>query len=177
MWGRRVIVVLGFVAVSGFTAAPALGQSGAAFAGEGLVTQRVLSMDMAEAIARGVVDQCRADGFRVSVSVIDAAGQLKAFLRDEGTGPHTIELGRQKAYAALTFHTRWDTTLEAMREHGYVLGSPMPNVEGASLLGGGVPIRVGAEAIGAVGVSGARGGDRDEICAMAGIARVAHLLQ
>lgn len=147
------------------------------YSGEGVVIQQTLSMDMAEAIARGVVDQCRADGFRVSVSVIDASGLLKAFLRDEGTGPHTIELGRQKAYAALTFHTRWNTTLEAMREHGYVLGSPMPNVEGVSLLGGGVPIRVGDVAIGAVGVSGARGGDRDEICALAGIARVEHLLR
>jgi uncharacterized protein GlcG (DUF336 family) len=149
----------------------------AAYVGDGLIAQNALSLDMAEAIARGVIEQCRADGFRVSVSVIDAAGLLKAFLRDEGTGPHTIELGRQKAYAALTFHTRWTTTWDAAQELGYVLGSPMANVEGASLLGGGVPIRVEGVAIGAVGVSGARGGDRDEICANAGIAKIAHLLE
>lgn len=152
-------------------------QANTSFTGTGLLTQPVLSMDMAQAIAAGAVEQCRADGFAVSVAVVDAGGLLKTLLRDDGTTPHTIELSRQKAYAALTLHTRWETTLEAMREHGYMLGSPMSNVEGAALLGGGVPIKVGDVAVGAVGVSGARGGDRDEICARAGIAKVQHLLQ
>jgi uncharacterized protein GlcG (DUF336 family) len=53
----------------------------------------------------------------------------------------------------------------------------MPNVEGTTGLGGGVPIRIGKEAIGAVGVSGAVGGDKDEICANAGIAKIADKLK
>ena len=53
----------------------------------------------------------------------------------------------------------------------------MPNVEGTTGLGGGVPIKVGDVAIGAVGVSGAVGGDKDEVCAKAGIAKIAHLLK
>jgi uncharacterized protein GlcG (DUF336 family) len=133
----------------------------------GLVTQKALSLEMAQAIIQGTVERCRADGFSVSVTVVDGSGLLKAFLRDEGNGPHTIDLSRRKAYTALTFATA----------RGSTLGSPMPNVEGTVGVGGGVPIKVGDVAIGAVGVSGAVGGDKDEICANAGIAKVAHLLK
>lgn len=144
---------------------------------QGLVTQKALSLEMAQAIVQGTVERCRADGFSVSVSVIDASGLLKAFLRDEGNGPHTIDLSRRKAYTALTFASRWGTSLEVAKAWGSTLGSPMPNVEGTAGVGGGVPIRVGKVAIGAVGVSGAVGGDKDEICANAGIAKIAHLLK
>jgi uncharacterized protein GlcG (DUF336 family) len=145
---------------------------------QGLVTQKALSYEMAQAIVQGTVERCRADGFSVSVSVIDVSGLLKAFARDDGNnGPHTIDLSRRKAYTALTFASRWATSLEAAKAWGHALGSPMPNVEGTTGLGGGVPIKVGGVPIGAVGVSGAVGGDKDEICANAGIAKVAHLLK
>jgi uncharacterized protein GlcG (DUF336 family) len=147
-------------------------------AAQGLVTQKALSMEMAQAIVQGTVERCRADGFSVSVSVIDVGGLLKAFVRDDGNnGPHTIDLSRRKAYTALTFASRWATSLEAAKAWGHALGSPMPNVEGTTGLGGGVPIKVGDVTIGAVGVSGAVGGDKDEICAKAGIAKIAHLLK
>jgi uncharacterized protein GlcG (DUF336 family) len=147
-------------------------------AAQGLVTQKALSSEMAQAVVQGTVERCRADGFSVSVSVIDVSGLLKAFVRDDGNnGPHTIDLSRRKAYTALTFASRWATSLEAAKAWGHALGSPMPNVEGTTGLGGGVPIKVGEVTIGAVGVSGAVGGDKDEICAKAGIAKIAHLLK
>ena len=145
--------------------------------GGGLVTQKALSMEMAQAIIQGTVERCRADGFSVSVTVVDGSGLLKAFLRDEGNGPHTIDLSRRKAYTALTFASRFPTSLAFATARGSTLGSPMPNVEGTVGVGGGVPIKVGDVAIGAVGVSGAVGGDKDEVCANAGIAKVAHLLK
>jgi uncharacterized protein GlcG (DUF336 family) len=145
---------------------------------QGLVTQKALSLEMAQAIVQATVERCRADGFSVSVTVLDASGLLKAFARDDGiNGPHTIDLSRRKAYTALTFASRWATSLEAAKAWGSSLGSPMPNVEGTTGLGGGVPIKIGDVPIGAVGVSGAVGGDKDEICAKAGIAKVAHLLK
>jgi uncharacterized protein GlcG (DUF336 family) len=147
-------------------------------AAQGLVTHKALSMEMAQAVVQGTVERCRADGFSVSVSVIDVSGLLKAFVRDDGNnGPHTIDLSRRKAYTALTFASRWATSLEAAKAWGHALGSPMPNVEGTTGLGGGVPIKVGDVTIGAVGVSGAVGGDKDEICAKAGIGKIAHLLK
>jgi uncharacterized protein GlcG (DUF336 family) len=143
----------------------------------GLVTQKALSLEMAQAIVQGTVERCRADGFSVSVTVVDGSGLLKAFLRDEGNGPHTIDLSRRKAYTALTFASRFPSSLAFATARGSTRGSPMPNVEGTVGVGGGVPIKVGDVAIGAVGVSGAVGGDKDEICANAGIAKIAHLLK
>ena len=144
---------------------------------QGLITQKALSLEMAQTIAQGAVDKCRADGFHVSVSVIDGSGLLKTFFRDEGTGPHTIDLSRRKAYTALTFASRWKTSGEAAKAWGSTLGSPMPNIEGTAGVAGGVPIKVGSETIGAIGVSGAVGGDKDEACAMSGIAKVADKLK
>jgi len=146
-------------------------------AAQGLVTQKAVSFEMAQAIVQATVERCRADGFRVSVTVVDAAGLVKAFARDENTGPHTIDTSKRKAYTALTFANRWATSLEAAKAWNSVLGSPMPNVEGTTGMGGGVPIKVGDVAIGGVGVSGAVGGDKDEICAKAGIAKIEHLLK
>jgi uncharacterized protein GlcG (DUF336 family) len=144
---------------------------------QGLITQKALSVEMAQAIVQGTIEKCRADGFHVSVSVIDGGGLLKAFARDEGTGPHTIDLSRRKAYTALTFASRWKSSGEAAKAWGSTLGSPMPNIEGTAGVGGGVPIKVGNETIGAVGVSGAVGGDKDEVCANAGIAKIADKLK
>jgi uncharacterized protein GlcG (DUF336 family) len=144
---------------------------------QGLITQKAIPLDMAQTIAQGVVERCRADGFHVSVTILDGSGLLKAFLRDEGTGPHTIDLSKRKAFTALTFASRWKTSGEAAKAWNSTLGSPMPNVDGAAGVAGGVPIRVGNETIGAVGVSGAVGGDKDEACANAGIAKVADKLK
>ncbi|HZI32949.1 MAG TPA: heme-binding protein, partial [Candidatus Binatia bacterium] len=69
---------------------------------QGLVTQKLISADQAHTIARGAVDKCRADGYHVTVTVIDEDGLLKAFLRDDGSAPHTIDFSRKKAYSALT---------------------------------------------------------------------------
>jgi uncharacterized protein GlcG (DUF336 family) len=77
----------------------------------------------------------------------------------------------------LTFATRFASTLEFATARGSTLGSAASNVEGTVGVGGGVPIKVGDVAIGAVGVSGAVGGDKDEICAEAGIEKIAHLLK
>lgn len=142
-------------------------------AAQGLITHKAMSIEMAETIAHTAIAQCRTMNFHVSVSVIDASGLLKAFLRDEPTGPHTIELSRKKAFTALTFANRWDSSGEAAKAWHSTLGSPMPNVEGTVGVAGGVPIKAGNEVIGAVGVSGAVGGANDEICARAGIAKVA----
>ena len=144
---------------------------------QGLITQKALSLEMAQTMAQGAVEKCRADGFHVSVTVLDGSGLLKVFMRDEGTGPHTIDLSRRKAFTALTFASRWKTSGEAAKAWNSTLGSPMPNIEGTAGVAGGVPIRVGNETIGAIGVSGAVGGDKDEACANFGISKVADKLK
>ena len=135
---------------------------------QNLITQKALSADAAQAIARAALDKCRADGYRVSVTVIDDGARLKAFLRDDGSGPHTIDFSRKKAYSALTFKRSSAETGKA-----WAANPPAPNIDGTTGTAGGVPIKAGNQVIGAVGVSGAPGGDKDEACASAGIAKIA----
>jgi uncharacterized protein GlcG (DUF336 family) len=137
-----------------------------------LLTEKVISVDMAQSMAQATIAQCRANGYRVSVSIIDNAGLLKAFLRDDGSGAGTPDLSRSKAYTALFFRR---TSGETAKLFGAM--TPPPNVAGTVLMQGGVPIKVGMETIGAIGVSGAPGGDKDEVCANAGIAKVADKLK
>ena len=136
--------------------------------------EKNVSMKMALMIIEGTIEQCSKDGYRVSVVVVDKAGNVAASLRGDGTNPHTMEFGRLKAY---TSRTRGQTSLEFKTltdkpENAYL--KQIPNVVA---VGGGVPIKVGNEVIGAVGVSGAPGGEKDEACAKAGIEKVAAALK
>ena len=151
--------------------AVALAQQGAKPAA-GLLTQRELSLDMAVDIARAAIDKCRADGYRTTVAILDTAGDLKVSVRDDGTSPHTIEVARKKAYTALIYRRASMDTAKA-----WATQVPPPSIDGTIALGGGFPIRAGEQVVGAIGVSGAPGQDKDEACANAGITAVAARLK
>jgi len=136
--------------------------------------EKNVSMGMALAIIQGTIEQCTKDGYKVSVTIVDKGGNVAAQIRGDGTNPHTMEFSRLKAY---TSRTRNQTSLEFMKliadpANAYL--KQIPNVVG---VGGGVPIKVGNETIGGVGVSGAPGGEKDEVCANAGLAKVADALK
>jgi uncharacterized protein GlcG (DUF336 family) len=138
-----------------------------------LITQKALSADMALTIAQGALERCRADGYRVSVTVIDNGNMLKAFVRDDGSGIGTVDLSRRKAFTSLAYRK---TSAEQVKIWN---SAPQPVYipEAGAPAAGGVPIKVGNDVIGAIGVSGAPGGDKDEACANAGIAKVADKLK
>ena len=137
-------------------------------------TEKNVSMAMAQAIIAATIEQCTKDGFKVSVTVVDKAGLVAASLRGDGTNPHTMEFSRLKAYTA---RTRGITSLEFMKTTATPETAAARSIPGVVPVGGGVPIKVGNEIIGGVGVSGAPGGDKDEVCANAGIAKVADALK
>jgi uncharacterized protein GlcG (DUF336 family) len=157
---RHVRIAL-FASVSMFAAAPALAQAPQ--------VQVDISMAMSQAIIQGVLEQCTKDGYKVSVTIVDKAGGVAAQLRGDGTSPHTMEFSRLKAYTA---RTRNQTSLQTMKMLEDPANSFIRQIPGVVGVGGGVPIRAGTEVIGAVGVSGAPGGEKDEVCANAGIAKV-----
>jgi uncharacterized protein GlcG (DUF336 family) len=143
-------------------------------AGAQVITHRDVGVRMGLAAAVAALDQCEQDGNSVSVAVVDRAGRLRVFLQSDRANPHNIELARRKAYTARTFgrtSAEWakrttDTPeLAAQRELADVIA-----------LRGGVPIKVGNETIGAIGVSGSSS-EGDEKCAMAGIAKIADQLK
>lgn len=146
--------------------------SASAASAQELNTQKTLSLDVALAIAHGALDQCRADGFRVTVTIVDGAGMIKVQMHDDGAGPHTMDFSRKKAFSALTFKRTSGETGKA-----WAAAPPAPLITDAVGTPGGVPIKVGNDVIGAVGVSGAPGGDKDEACSNAGIAKVASKLK
>jgi uncharacterized protein GlcG (DUF336 family) len=137
-------------------------------------TEKNVSMAMSLAIIQGALDQCTNDGYKVSVTIVDKGGNVAASVRGDGTGPHTMEFSRMKAYTARTRNQTSLQTMKLLEDPANAFIRQIPNVVG---VGGGVPIRVGTEVIGAVGVSGAPGGEKDEVCANAGIAKVAAALK
>jgi len=136
-----------------------------------LITHRDLSLKMALAIAQSALEVC---GDTTSIAVVDRAGRVRVLLEGDNASPHNAELARRKAYTARTFRTpssewakRTATTNSGQRE----LLDVIP-------LGGGMPIKVGEDTVGGVGLSGAVGGQPvEEKCANAGIASVAQYLK
>jgi len=126
-------------------------------------------MGMALAIIQGTIEQCTKDGYKVSVTIVDKAGNVAASIRGDGTNPHTMEFSRLKAY---TSRTRGQTSLEFMKLVSDPANAYLRQIPNVVAVGGGVPIKVGSEVIGGVGVSGAPGGEKDEACANAGLAKV-----
>jgi uncharacterized protein GlcG (DUF336 family) len=140
---------------------------------QALISQKALSVEAALSVARGALDKCNADGYKISLSILDASGLIKVQVRGDGTGPHTLEHSRRKAYTALTFKRNSAETAKAWAS----AATPPPVIEGTVGAPGGIPIKAGNGVIGAIGVSGAPGGEKDEACANAGIEKIAELLK
>jgi len=138
------------------------------------LVEKNVSMGMALAIIQGTLEQCTKDGYKVSVTIVDKAGNVAASIRGDGTNPHTMEFSRLKAYTA---RTRGQTSLEFMKLTSDPANAHLRQIPNVVGVGGGVPIKVGNEVIGAAGASGAPGGENDEACVLAGIAKVADALK
>jgi len=138
------------------------------------LSEKNVSMGLSLAIIEGALEQCTKDGYKVSVVIVDKGGNVAASIRGDGTGPHTMDFARMKAYTARTRNQTSLATMKQMEDPAFAFLRQIPNVVG---VGGGVPIRAGNEVIGAVGVSGAPGGEKDEACANAGLAKVADALK
>lgn len=162
---RRINLAL-LAAIPALAVAPAFAQAPQ--------TEKNMSMGLSLAIIQGVLDQCTKDGYKVSVTIVDKSGAVAAQIRGDGTSPHTMEFSRLKAYTA---RIRNQTSLATQKELEDPARAPLRQIPGLVGVGGGVPIRAGNEVIGGVGVSGAPGGDKDEACANAGLAKVADALK
>jgi uncharacterized protein GlcG (DUF336 family) len=140
---------------------------------QGLVTEKNLSLTMAQTIANGAIDKCKALGFKISVVVVDRDGLQLVMLRGDGAGLHTPEGADRKAYTARTFRSPSADFVKRMASDPSAAGSK--EYTRVLALAGGLPIKVGDDVVGAVGVSGSPGKDDD--CAQAGIDKVADLLK
>ena len=157
-----------FAAVLLLCAAPALAQ-------EATYTVRLMTMETALRAAQAALAKCRADGFQVTVAVVDRSGLPQAVLRDRYAGAHTVRMAIDKAWTAASFRTDTATLADVTAP-----GRPQSGLRERPrvvTVAGGLVIEGGGALLGGIGVSGAPGGDRDDVCARAGIAAVRDSLE
>jgi uncharacterized protein GlcG (DUF336 family) len=138
-----------------------------------LPTSRVLTLDVAETIAQEAMARCRADGYKVTVLVVDGLNAPKAMIRDDGATAATTEVAKMKATATMLYYRPSGPATPPPAG----TAAPPATIPGTINAQGGVPIKVGDVTIGAVAVSGAPGGDKDAACANAGITKAAGKLK
>jgi uncharacterized protein GlcG (DUF336 family) len=136
---------------------------------------RSLTPETALVAAKAALESCRKQGYQVAVAVVDRAGLTQVFLRDRFAGAHTVDVATNKAWTAASFRT---STLALAGETQ--AGRPMSGIRGTPRMlaaGGGVLIEGGGTSFGAIGVSGAPGGEADDACAKAGIKAISDAIE
>ena len=157
--------LLGLAAIGAAFAMPAQAE---------LLTHKDLSADIAVTIATTAMATCKTNGYQVSATVVGRTGEVIAQIRGDGTGPHTMENSFRKAYTARTFRVPSGVIGERVKQNPQL---PLLLLSNTTSAQGALPIKVGDDVIGAIGVSGAPGGDKDEVCSKAGIDKVADQLK
>ena len=146
----------------------ALGLTSAASAE--VLKENNMPLDIAVELAQGAVSACATDGYNVSAAVVDRAGVVRALLRANNAGPHTVNAARDKAFTSVSARIPTSVMVENIQTNQGA--AQLVAIDGFLVLAGGVPVKIGKETIGAVGVGGAPGGHLDEACANAAIAKI-----
>lgn len=131
------------------------------------VSIKRLTMDTALRIAQAAIKQCRKEGVQIAVTVIDRGGHPQVMLRDVLAMDITVPISKQKAHTAMAFNTA-TSGLSGRFNKPYMV----PKLDGLMISAGGIPINVGGNIMGGIGVSGAPSGKTDEKCAKAGLQAV-----
>jgi len=131
---------------------------------------KLMTPETALKAAQAALKSCRDAGYQVAVAVVDRMGVPQVLLRDRFAGAHTPRMARSKAWSAVSFRANTSALAELTQA-----GKPQSGVRqlpGVAAVGGGMLIEASGSLLGAIGVSGAPGGDADEKCAAAGIAAI-----
>lgn len=164
MFKKHLISATALLAV-GATALPAQAEED-----DLTVSVQRLSMESATRVAQATIEECRNQGYQVSVTVVDRNGIPQVMMRDTLAPPVSVGISKDKAYTSANF-TAPSGGLERMK------GSPLYHRDGLAMTAGAVLIEGAGKVFGAVGVSGAPGGDIDESCAQAGADAIAEDLE
>ena len=151
-----------------------LGLAFAAPADAQLLARKDLSLAAALTIATTAADLCKSQGYTVSVTVVGRNGEVILQMRGDNAPPHTVENSFRKAYSARTFRVPSGELVQRVKDNPTAPFVHLSNVVAAQ---GALPIKAGDDVIGAVGVSGTPGGEKDEVCAKAGIDKAADTLK
>jgi len=159
---RKILLLLAFAPI-------------AAHAQQGTFTTKSMTPETALSAARAALEHCRKAGYQVAVAVVDRSGVPQVMLRDRFAGTHTVKVAIDKAWTAASFkiptselakETQGGMPMSGLRSHPRVLA-----------IAGAQPIEAGGSLLGAIGVSGAPGGEADDACAAAGIKAIADAIE
>jgi uncharacterized protein GlcG (DUF336 family) len=136
---------------------------------------KLMTPETALAAARAALEKCRAEGFQVTVAVVDRAGVTQALLRDRFASPHTVDTAQRKASTAVNFKMN-TADLDREVQPGKA-SAGIRNLPNVVAIAGGRVIEAAGSLLGAIGVSGAPGPLNDDTCAMAGVRAIADSLE
>jgi uncharacterized protein GlcG (DUF336 family) len=137
---------------------------------EGLVSAKRLSASLAAELVLAAVTACAQKNYHVGAVVLDTSGVQQAALRGDGAAAQNVLNAFDKAYTSVSFGA--DTTELVARSKTGPVSSAFAKVPHLLLNAGGVVIKVGDEIVGAIGLSGAPGGENDEVSAKAALAQI-----
>lgn len=135
-----------------------------------VLQEKNISSSMAVTLAQTAVAACAADGYNVTAAVVDRGGVVRALVRADNAGPHTVSAATQKAYTSSSARVPTSMMVDNIQKNP--AAAQLTAIEGFLVLAGGVPVKIGNDTIGAIGVGGAPGGHLDEACANAAIAKI-----
>lgn len=138
-----------------------------------LVSLKRLGLDLATELTQAAVADCRARGYQVSAVLVDRGSDVQVVLRDSLAAPQTIQLARDKANAVIL--SGGDSSV--LQRNRQDIRMELDHVEDLLVLAGGVQIMAGGSWVGALGVSGAPGGELDEACAKAALEKYQERLE
>lgn len=132
------------------------------------VVQRAdVTLGLANQLVSAALATCHAQGHTGVAAVVDRGGNLVALQRDDNVGPHNTRAAQRKAFTALS--TKSATSTLSKNARSQPDSQNLNTVGDLLLLGGGLPLRVGDQVIGAIGMAGAGGSANDEGCAQKAI--------
>lgn len=133
------------------------------------VSQSTVSWQAANVALAAVVQEAEKLGISINVAVVDRAGVMVGFLRMPGAFLHSIDIAIDKAYTAASFGAPTQAWPGILQQHSQAVREGIPRRPRFVGFGGGLPIEVGSERVGGIGVSGGSE-EQDEQCARAGLA-------
>ena len=145
---------------------------GSANAGD-IVSDKSIGMDLARDLANEAVMACREDGYHVSAVVVDRHGLLRSALRDDAAARFTLEIAERKANMTVMAWTDSGQFKNARPD----IRQELNHIHGLVVMEGGIKIIAGGYNIGAIGVSGAPGGDKDATCANKALERLSERIE
>jgi uncharacterized protein GlcG (DUF336 family) len=125
------------------------------------LTVKTIGVELAKDIAFESIKACRKQGYQVSAVVVDRNGLVQAALRDDLASRFTLQIAEEKANSVILSGTNSGNFRQSRAD----IRPELNHMEGIIIMQGAIPVEIAGSRIGAIGVSGAPGGDKDELCA------------